>query len=194
MRFTCLKEWLLAQIWDKIYFRKRVFNFTLSLMFCSFKQVTMVTAMHCKQFKILTRPKTNIFNSPLHNTLVGPYTDMTQSQGCSRCPTHPPPLPPWHTCLYTDILWHSHTAAATNPSDPTLPSWHIMSVSALPAIQVTVYATVLQQTFNTHLSVSTLPSNSQWCSKHSTDPLNFSGTCLSMHFHLYTHSHTVTVV
>ena len=192
-------------------------------MFCSFKQVTMVTAMHCKQFKILTRPKTNIFNSPLHNTLVGPYTDMTQSQGCSRCPTHPPPLPPWHTCLYTDILWHSHTAAATNPSDPTLPSWHIMSVSALtsydshtaaatnpsdptlpswhimsvsalPAIQVTVYATVLQQTFNTHLSVSTLPSNSQWCSKHSTDPLNFSGTCLSMHFHLYTHSHTVTVV
>ena len=36
---------------------------------------------------------------------------------------------------------------------------------------------MLQQAFNTHLSVSTLPSNLQWCSKHSTDPLNFSGTC-----------------
>ena len=179
---------------------------------------------------------------------------MTQSQGCSRCPVTSPLYLP--VCLYTVILWQSHrcsrcpppptpfylpgtlvstltsydshTAAATNPSDLILPSWHIMSVSALTSIQLTIHATVLQQAppplhTHTHTLVCLCTAihkqyMPQCYNRHSTHTclslhylLTYSDvastlliplislalvSCLSMHFHLYTqsHSHSVTVM
>ena len=201
-------------------------------------------------------PKQIFFNSPLHNTLVGPYTAILwhshrAAVGAQLLPpftslsvstlssydSHtaavgaPPPPTPFYlpgTLVSTLTSYDSHTAAATNPSDLILPSWHIMSVSALTSIQLTIHATVLQQApppphTHTHTLVCLCTAihkqyMPQCYNRHSTHTcpslhylLTYSDvastlliplislalvSCLSMHFHLYTqsHSHSVTVM
>ena len=118
-------------------------------------------------------PKQIFFNSPLHNTLVGPYTAILwhshrAAVGAQLLPpftslsvstlssydSHtaavgaPPPTPFYlpGTLVSTLTSYDSHTAAATNPSDLILPSWHIMSVSTLTS-------------YDSHTAAATNPSD-----------------------------------